>query len=113
MTETHLATTHFVRKPFYVDGIRVSKQNMEEVAAWCKGEIKQTEPKDKGKRPSPYIEVNVNKPLNERQKRAFIGDWVLEAENGFKVYTDAALKLTFEMTTTEKVLGSLKDRLQS
>jgi len=94
---TPLPTTHFVRKPFFVDGIRVTSENMVEVAAWCKGFIKETAPKDKTKKPSPYIEVEVHRPMNDRQKRAFVGDWVLEAENGFKVYTDAALKKTFEI----------------
>jgi hypothetical protein len=97
MTKTDLPTTHFVRKPFYVDGIRVTKENMAEVAEWCKGTLKETEPKVKGKKPSPFIEVEVHRPANDRQRRAFVGDWVLQAENGFKVYTDVALKATFEI----------------
>lgn len=112
MTETHLPTTHFVRKPFYVDGIRVTKENMAEVAEWCNGTLKETEPKVKGKRPSPFIEVEVHRPANDRQRRAFVGDWVLQAENGFKVYTDSALKDTFEVTSADKVAAQLKEKLQ-
>ena len=113
MTDTTLSTTHFVRKPFFVDGIRVTKENMEEVASWCKGIMKETQPKEKNKRPSPYIEVEVHRPANDRQKRAFIGDWVLQAENGFKVYTDAALKATFEIADTTSAIEKLKETLQS
>lgn len=114
MTETQLPTTHFVRKPFYVDGIRVTKENMEEVAAWCKGLLKETQPKVKDKRPSPFIEVDVHRPANERQRRAFIGDWVLEAENGFKVYTDAALRATFEVAVlnSDDAVAALKQKFE-
>lgn len=107
------STTHFVRKPFYVDGVRVTKANMDEVAEWCKGTVKETEPKVKDKRPSPFIEVEVHNPMNDRQKRAFVGDWVLQSENGFKVYTDQALRTTFEIASADKVLAQLKDKFQS
>lgn len=100
MTDQDFATTHFVRKPFFVDGVRVTKENMDSVSLWCKGTLKQTEPKVKDKKPSPYIEVEVHRPANDRQKRAFVGDWVLQAENGFKVYTDQALRATFEVADT-------------
>lgn len=107
------ATTHFVRKPFYVDGVRVTKENMEAVAEWCKGLMKVTEPKIAGKRPSPFIEVEVHRPANDRQRRAFVGDWVLESENGFKVYTDQALRSTFEEAQVEEALSALKDRFKN
>jgi hypothetical protein len=113
MSETPLSTTHFVRKPFYVDGIRVTKENMAEVAEWCKGTLKETDPKVAGKRPSPFIEVEVHRPANDRQRRAFIGDWVLESENGFKVYTDQALRSTFEVAKADEVLTKLKEKFQS
>jgi len=112
MSETPLATTHFVRKPFYVDGIRVTKENMEEVANWCKGLLKETAPKIQGKKPSPFIEVDVHRPANERQRRAFVGDWVLQAENGFKVYTDTALKQTFEVASADAVMQKLRQKLE-
>lgn len=113
MSETPLSTTHFVRKPFYVDGIRVTADNMSEVAEWCKGTLKETAPKEASKKPSKYIEVEVHRPMNDRQKRAFVGDWVLQAENGFKVYTDAALKNTFEIAKTSEVLSKLKEKLKN
>jgi hypothetical protein len=84
---------------------------MVEVAEWCVGTLKETEPKVKGKKPSPYIEVEVHRPANDRQKRAFVGDWVLQAENGFKVYTDQALRSTFEVAvTSDNVINELREK---
>jgi hypothetical protein len=37
-----LATTKYVRKPFEVEAVQVTEENLEEVAQWCHGEL-QTE----------------------------------------------------------------------
>jgi hypothetical protein len=34
--------------------------------------------------------------MNERQKMAFVGDWVLKTGNGFKVYMNAGFKRMFQ-----------------
>lgn len=88
-----LKTHKFARKPFYVDAVRVSDANMEEVAAWCEGEIFNEDGAD-------FILVKVHRPLNERQTQAFIGDWVLFAGSGFKVYTPKAFDKSFEKVKT-------------
>lgn len=43
-----------------------------------------------------YIRVHVHRALNERQTKAFIGDWVLYAGTGFKVYSAKAFNNSFE-----------------
>lgn len=85
-----LKTHKFARKPFYVDAVRVSENNIEEVAEWCKGKVETNEDGQK------FIRVEVNRPLNERQTQAFIGDWVLFAGTGFKVYMPKAFDRSFE-----------------
>jgi hypothetical protein len=89
-----MKTHKFARKPFYVDAVRVSEANIEEVAAWCEGQIQET---DDGQ---TYISVKVHRPLTERQTQAFIGDWVLYAGSGFKVYTPKAFDKSFEKVRT-------------
>lgn len=79
----------FLRKPFYVDAVRVTEENIEEVAEWCEGEVRSAE---KGR----YIKVRVRRPLNVRQTCAHIGDWVLSAGSGFKVYTPKGFKESFD-----------------
>jgi hypothetical protein len=88
-----LKTHKFARKPFYVDAVRVSEENIERVAEWCSGEI-QTD--DEGK----HVKVKVHRPLTDRQTKAYIGDWVLFAGTGFKVYTPKAFDKSFEKVKT-------------
>lgn len=85
-----METKPYVRKPFKVDGLQVKPDNLEEVAEWCGGEIIRSDER------RPHIQVDVQNALRDRQKQAFVGDWVLKSPSGFKVYTDKAFKTTFE-----------------
>lgn len=88
-----MKTHKFARKPFYVDAVRVSESNMEEVAKWCDGKI---ETNDDG----THIKVEVYRPFSDRQTQAYVGDWVLFAGSGFKVYTSKAFDKQFEKVKT-------------
>lgn len=81
----------FQRKPFSVDGVCVTDENMEDVAAWCLGTVV----KDNSK--ARYIRVDAHRPLTERQTQAYPGDWILFHNRGFKVYTEAAFTRNFEL----------------
>ena len=93
-------TAKYVRKPFEVQAVQVTEENFEDVAAWCGGTIVTTRaPKEadgmvEGEE-KRYIKVNVSRPLNERQTQAFVGDWLLEAEKGLKVYADGPFTRNF------------------
>lgn len=88
-----LVTETYTRKPFEITAVRVTPENIEEVAKWCGG-VLDTTPSGK-----QYIKVDVTRPLNEKQTRAFAGDWVLVVKNSFKVYTDKAFKHCFDKGT--------------
>jgi hypothetical protein len=95
-------TAKFVRKPFPVEAVQVTERNMEEVAAWCQGDIQFTNPRpapagDDGRR--RFIKVRVLRPMGEKQTQAFAGDWVLYAGTGYKVYRDAAFHNSFDRVT--------------
>ena len=92
-----IETNKYARKAFYVDAIQVTEQNMLEVALWCQGEVRTTE-KGNGNTEEKYIKVRVQRPLTERQSKAFVGDWVLYAGTGYKVYTPKAFASSFEDT---------------
>lgn len=81
----------FQRKPFPVEGVRVAKENMQEVAEWCSGEIKTSGKKTK------YIFIDTHRPMTDRQTQAYVGDWILFAERGFKIYTQNAFARNFEL----------------
>ena len=85
-----MKTSRYVRKPFYVDAVQVTKENMEEVAKWCGGDIQHD-----------LNGIGFIKALQHRSKtipktRAFVGDWVLSSKIGFRVYTNGAFEKSFE-----------------
>lgn len=80
-----------VRKPLYVKAVRVNWENMNEVAKWCGGEIRTS-----GTTTS-YILVEVPTALKQRQREAYLGDWVLQMPVGFKIYTDRSLHKAFNL----------------
>lgn len=93
-------TATYVRKTFHVNAVQVTEDNIEEVAKWCGGEVltKQTPIKNAIK-VETFVKVPVLRPLNDKQSSAFISDWVLEHEGGYKVYTDRAFVKSFEQVT--------------
>jgi len=93
-----VTTTQHIRKPLYVDAVRVTGANFDEIATWCLGEVQQDEVPGKGtgKR---HIKVRVHNPKNPRQTKAFVGDWLLYTERGYKVYTNKAFHASFDEVT--------------
>jgi hypothetical protein len=85
-----LAVKNFVRKPFNVEAVQVTAENMPFVADWCKGEVQED-----GDGAGRFVKVAVRRPLYPRQTQAFVGDWVLQAGAGFRVYTDSAFLNNF------------------
>jgi hypothetical protein len=83
-----IVTEKYTRRPFEIEAIRITKENFNEVAEWCGGEILDHNGKQ-------YIKVDVTRPLTEKQTRGFIGDWLLKAGSGFKVYTHKAFQHCF------------------
>lgn len=93
-----METVTYVRKPFTVEAVQVTEANIDQVAAWCSGEIRITAPPKGSRAPElKYIKVNVHRALNDRQTKAYVGDWVLFAGTGFKVYTPKAFEKSFEL----------------
>lgn len=95
-----LETQKYVRKPFFVDAVQVTAENLADVAEWCGGDVRTA-----GQ--AQYIKVRVVRPLNERQTKAMIGDWVLYAGTGFKVYTPKAFSGAFEQDSVGTTMQTL------
>lgn len=90
-----LETEQYARKSFDVDAVQVTEENINDVAEWCQGSVR-TEKGRKDGETRQYVKVRVLRPLNPRQTKAFVGDWVLYAGTGYKVYTDNAFNESFE-----------------
>lgn len=103
-----VTTTKFIRKPLYVEAVRVTAANFDEIVAWCQGEVQQNQTPGKGAG-KKHIKIQAHNPINSRQTKAFIGDWVLYTERGYKVYTNNAFHAAFDEvqseTETVKTIG--------
>lgn len=97
--------TKYVRKPLIVDAAQVTAENFTEIVAWCQGNVgvigsdpgTETKPAE-GVELDPskhYIHLRVHNPQSSRQTKAFVGDWLLYTERGYKIYTDKAFKDNF------------------
>lgn len=105
--KNELTTRKFQRKPFQVEAVQVTVENFEQVAAWCRGSIVTVQtPEHDGPHlfafdPKRYIQVDVARPLTKRQTEAYVGDWVLYAAKGFKVYAAGPFRKNFEEVPQE------------
>lgn len=95
-----IVTQRYIRKPLYVDAVQVTAENMEEMAAWCQGDVRKTDENDHEFGPEvKYVHVRVHNPRSIRQTRAFPGDWLLYTEKGYKIYTTRAFEASFDPVT--------------
>lgn len=104
-----ITTEKYTRKSFDVDAIQVTEDNIDAVAKWCMGEVRtfKTDPNDEGvSREQKYIKVRVFQAIKERQTKAFVGDWVLYAGTGYKVYTPGAFAKCFEPAAEKNTPGA-------
>lgn len=95
-----LSLTKFVRKPFYVDAIRVTNENFEEVAQWCEGEIMIKDDESSPNNGKRFIKVKTLHPMTPRQTEAYVGDYILYASSNFKVYPTKSFEKSFEKVKT-------------
>lgn len=99
-----IETKTFQRKPFEVEAVQVTEENFEDVAAWCGGSIvtvQETHQPTLLTHPKRYIQVHVARPLSKRQTEAYVGDWILYASKGYKVYSSRPFLKNFEEKTEE------------
>jgi hypothetical protein len=100
-----IVTERYIRKPLYVDAVQVTEENMEEIAAWCQGDMRVLGAEDwtmgdEAMVGSKYVHVRVHSPRSPRQTKAFAGDWILYTERGYKVYTTRAFEASFDPVTS-------------
>lgn len=86
-----METKRASRKPFFVEFVELTEENLADASKWCKGVIQNAED---GRR---FIKVKVDNIINEKQTKGFPGDYLLKQTNGngFKVYTAKAFFRNF------------------
>jgi hypothetical protein len=90
-----IKTQRYVRKPVIVDAVQVTEENFKQLAKWCQGEIQSDGTMQ-------FIRVRVHTPKNPRQSQAFVGDWILYTDKGYKVYSNRAFGDSFEEYDTKQ-----------
>lgn len=90
----------FMLKRFYVEAFQVTPQNMKDLARWCGGDIHETPERDNQNRLTGNMLrfIATNKNPNDRQARAFAGDWIVQKmpRNRFKVFSHAQFIRNYE-----------------
>jgi hypothetical protein len=99
-----IVTSRYIRKPRYVDAVQITPDNFSEIAGWCQGEIRANDGDElvsngEVNPNASYIRVRVHNPKNVRQTKAFVGDWILYTEKGYKVYTQKAFVNSFDQVS--------------
>jgi hypothetical protein len=102
-----ISTKRYKRKPIYVDAVQVTPDNFMALAVWCQGEILNNDgtETDENTQINPgaqHIKVRVHNPKDARQTRAYVGDWILYTDRGYKIYTQGAFEKSFEPVDGEE-----------
>lgn len=100
---------YYMRKPFYVSAFQVTEENLESLSEEHGLDIRTA-----AKTGARYLKVKVLRPLNDRQTKAFVGDWLLVSENGYKVYTQAAFEKNFIRVSAaeDRMLDAIMDPIE-
>jgi hypothetical protein len=85
-----LEPKRYTHVPVYVEAVQVTADNMYEVSKWCGGRIHKAGD-------NKFVKVDVPSPKLIRHTQAFIGDWVLKTDHGWKIYTPKAFESTFTL----------------
>lgn len=97
-----VVTATYERKTFRVEAVRVTSDNMEEVAEWCGGRVVNTDGFGYGRK---HVQVPTGKG-GESIAHAYIGNWVtcLVKAQSFRVYKEKSFLEAFSsiMSETER-----------
>lgn len=97
--QTMLETETWTRKSFPVKAVRITRQNIDQVAEWCGGTIC----KSLNDNPQLYIALEKTEYNKIRISRAYIGDWVLLTNGIFKNYRNDKFGKSFDPPVQSRV----------
>lgn len=103
-----LKTSRYSRRAFCVDAIRVTADNIHEVAEWCKGEVLYSVEKVENEgfiQETICVSIPSGLSVSAEKTRAWIGDWIVRFSRGYKKYTHQTFKRSFVPATSEPACG--------
>jgi hypothetical protein len=99
----------WTRNSFDVEAVRVTEENIREVANWCGGTVA----KSLTDYPKLYISLDTVHYNKHRQTKANIGDWIILVDEEFKHYRDKSFRLAYQSKAAkrEAVLEMVREAL--
>lgn len=92
-----METKLFTRKPFAVNAVQVTLQNIQEVAEWCNGTIEYRQTKMMNTTIDlPFIVLKGLSNTRGQDPEAAFGHWVVELKGKFRTYKPQQFDSTFE-----------------
>lgn len=93
-----METTEYTRKPFTVNAVQVSLENVEQIAEWCGGTVEQVKTRLLGTETMlPCVKIPIQSSDSKGSFfKALLGMWVVERKNTFRVYKPNQFDATFE-----------------
>jgi len=92
----------FKRRPFEIEAVQITEENMEELAKLTGEYVPSTDP-DTG----PYIKIN--KRLVPNVRRAYVGWWVTQMNDDVRCYAPKIFEEQFESADIEELPQAPKD----
>lgn len=106
-----IETEKYIRKPLYVQAVQITSENFAEALTWCNGDLftqvfnpdtkevlyEEVPSGTEASSENHFIRIRVHNPQSPRQTRAFVGDWILYTDKGYKIYTDKAFRENFDI----------------
>jgi hypothetical protein len=85
----------FNRKPFAVNAVEVTLENVHEVAAWCGGTVEMQSTRMMGTQAKLPV-IKMSGPSNAKDTVATLGCFIAELKGNFRVYKNALFFQVFD-----------------
>jgi hypothetical protein len=95
---TELKIEIWERNTFEIEAVRVTSQNLGDVALWTGGEMCRQQTHN-GRW---YILVDTVEYNRLRQTKIFVGDWVIKVQGQFKHYRNDSLRLAYHRKLVDR-----------
>jgi hypothetical protein len=102
-----METTKYDRKPFTVNAVELTLDNVGEVAAWCKGTVEQVTAKVLGTTMKlPVVKIQGQGAAKSKTFVANLGHFIAEYNGSFRVYKPAVFREMFQKSRVPVYRGT-------
>lgn len=101
----------WTRNSFDVGAVRITEENIREVATWCGGTVAKTLTDN----PKLYVCVGTKVHNQLRDTKAHIGDWIINVDGEYKHYRDRQFRQAYQSKAAkrEAVLEMVREAMSA